>query len=70
MAYSVNHPLADLPAEVRTRVRRNREEIGRTIESFPVGGVMLESVSQAGGSSSRSKLEQRIRRLLRDRCKP
>jgi len=47
MAYSVNHPLADLPAEVRTRVRRNREEIGRTIESFPVGGVMLESVSQS-----------------------
>lgn len=49
MAYSVafSHPLADLPAEVRTRVRRNLEEIGRTIESLPVGGVLLESVSQS-----------------------
>ena len=48
MAYSVafSHSLADLPAEVRTRVRQNLEEIGRTIESA-VGGILLESVSQS-----------------------
>jgi hypothetical protein len=49
MAYSVafSHRLEALPAEVRTRVRRSLEEIGRTIEALPSAGVLLESVSQS-----------------------
>jgi len=73
MAYSVafSHSLADLPAEVRTRVRQNLEEIGRTIESLPVGGVLLESVSQSpmqlgvgGGWRFFFKVEPKNRRLV------
>jgi len=72
MAYSVafSHSLADLPAEVRTRVRQNLEEIGRTIESLPVGGVLLESVSQSpmqldvSGWRFFFKVEPKNRRLV------
>jgi len=71
MAYSVafSHSLADLPAEVRTRVRQNLEEIGRTIESA-VGGILLESVSQSpmqldvSGWRFFFKVEPKNRRLV------
>jgi len=71
MAYSVafSHSLGDLPAEVRTRVRQNLEEIGRTIES-EVGGVLLESVSQSpmqldvSGWRFFFKVEPKNRRLV------
>src|SRR2546428_13830086 len=49
MADSVafSHSLADLPAEVRSRLLQDLEEIGRTIERLPVGGGLLGSVSQS-----------------------
>ncbi len=47
--YSVafSRKLEGLPAEVRTRVRRSLEEIGRTIEALPSGGVLLASLAQS-----------------------